>query len=65
MIVDGRLPQLRFLLWNRATQEVTDEEAFALYESNRQWVDRASMTERERRYFDDLVKRLGGGVFLG
>ncbi|MFO0649533.1 MAG: hypothetical protein U0326_25085 [Polyangiales bacterium] len=65
MIVDGRLPQLRFLLWNRATQEVTDEEAFALYESNRQWVDRASMTERERRYFDDLVQRLGGGVFLG
>lgn len=65
MTVDETLPQLRLLLWSRATREVSDEEALALYEANRAWVDRATMTEREGRYFDELVKRLGGGVYLG
>ncbi len=65
MIIDETLPQLRAIMWSRATREVTDEEALALYEANHQWVDRATMTEREARHFDDLVKRLGRGVFLG
>ncbi len=65
MHVGDDLPQLRFLLWNRVTPEVTEAEAFALYESNRQWIAPAEMTERERRFFDDLVARYGGGVFLG
>jgi hypothetical protein len=59
------LPQLRFLLWNRSVHEVTEEEALALYEANAAWVDRATMTAREREVFDDLVARLGRGVFLG
>jgi hypothetical protein len=63
--VSDDLPQLRFLLWNRATPEVTEEEAFALYEANRQWVDPPTMTERERRFFEHLVARYGHGVFLG
>lgn len=65
MIVDDTLPQLRFLLWNRTHHEVTDEEAFALYEGNRGWVDPATMDPRERSYFDALVARYGRGVFLG
>jgi hypothetical protein len=64
VLVDD-LPQLRFLLWNRSDREVTEEEALAIYEANGPWVDRAAMTEHERRVFDDLVARLGGGVFLG
>ena len=56
---------MQLLFWSRATREVTDDEAFALYEANRQWVDRAAMTEREGRFFDELVARFGRGVFLG
>jgi hypothetical protein len=63
--VDETYPQLRFLLWNRTSSEVTDEEAFALYESNRAWVSPDAMTPAERAYFDRLVARLGRGVFLG
>ncbi|MBP6830189.1 MAG: hypothetical protein KA978_05355 [Deltaproteobacteria bacterium] len=65
MRVGDDLPQLRFLLWSRMTDEVTEPEAFALYEANRQWVDRATMTEHERRFFDRLVATYGRGVFLG
>jgi hypothetical protein len=65
MIVGEDLPQLRGLLWNRSSLEVTEEEALALYESNRGWVNLAAMTERERRFFEDLLKRHGRGIFLG
>ncbi len=59
------LPQLRLLLWNRATRVVSEEEALALYEANRQWVDPHTMTERERAVFDRLVEHVGHGVFNG
>jgi len=52
-------------MWNRERAEITEEEALALYEANRQWVDPASMSEREKRFFDDLVARYGRGVFHG
>jgi hypothetical protein len=65
MLVGDDLPQLRWLLWGRATHEISEEEALALYEANRQWVDPATMTEHERRFFDGLVARHGGGVYLG
>ena len=65
MIVGEDLEQLRLLLWNRGALEITEEEALALYEANRQWVDRSSMSEQERRLFDDLVARHGRGVFHG
>jgi hypothetical protein len=65
MVVGEDLEQLRLLLWNRKDVEITEEEALALYEANRQWVDPASMNERERRFFDELVARYGRGVFHG
>jgi hypothetical protein len=65
MTVDESLPQLLFLLWNRADREVTDEEAFALYESHPQWVQPAIMTPHERRTFEALLQRFGRGVYLG
>jgi hypothetical protein len=65
MIVGDDLPQLKLLLWNRATAEITEEDALVLYEQNRAWVSRSEMTEHERRFFDDLVRRYGAGVFLG
>jgi hypothetical protein len=65
MRVGEELEQLRLLLWNREDLDITEEEALALYEANRQWVDPATMNERERRFFEDLVQRYGRGVFLG
>jgi len=65
VIVDDDFEQLRLLMWNRERAEITEEEALALYEANRQWVDPASMSEREKRFFDDLVARYGRGVFHG
>lgn len=58
-------PQLALIAWNRKVREITEEEALALYEANRQWVDRALMDDRERSFLDRLVTELGRGVFLG
>lgn len=65
MVIDDDFEQLRLLLWNRESLEITEEEALALYEANRQWVDRGSMSAREGRFFDDIVHRYGRGVFHG
>jgi len=65
MYVGEDFAQLRFLLWNRKTFEVTEKEALCLYEANSQWVEPDAMSGGERRFFDDIVARHGGGVFLG
>lgn len=65
MRVGPEYPQLRFLLWNRSTDELGEEEALALYEANRQWVDVENMTPVERAFFDRLVATHGHGVYLG
>lgn len=63
MHVGDDLPQLKLLLWNRRVPEVNEAEALALYETNRAWVDRATMTDRERAFFDRLVAQYGHGIF--
>jgi hypothetical protein len=65
MVVDESLPQLLFLLWNRSSRELSEEEAFALYEAHPQWVSPETMTQHERRTFDALVERFGRGIYLG
>jgi hypothetical protein len=65
MYVGEDLAQLHFLLWNRQSFEVTEKEALSLYEANRQWVEPHAMSEHERQFFEDIVARHGGGVFLG
>lgn len=65
MIVGEELEQLRLLLWSRGDFEVTEEEALALYEANRQWVDPETMSPAERRFFERLVHRYGDGIFHG
>lgn len=64
MRVTDDYPQMKLLLWGRAMDTVTEAEALALYESNRQRVEPASMSPRERAFFDDLVKRYGRGVLV-
>ena len=64
-MLDGDdLPQLRSVLWSRAVPEVTEAEAFQLYETNRAWIEPSRMTPRERAFFDELVLRFGHGLAL-
>jgi len=65
MYIGEDFHQLHLLLWNRQSFEITEEEALSLYEANRQWVEPAAMSERERRFFEDIVVRYGRGVFHG
>lgn len=65
MQVGDDLPRLRLLLWNRTSREVSEEEAFELYETNRAWIDPATMTERARSFFLSLMARYGRGIFFG
>lgn len=65
MYVGEEFEQLRLLLWNRQTFEITEEEALNLYELNRQWVDVAAMSKAEREFFEAIVNRCGRGVFHG
>ena len=64
MIVGADLPQLQSVLWSRALPEVTEAEAFQLYETNRAWIEPSRMSAHERAFFDALVLRFGGGVAL-
>lgn len=58
-------PQLALIAWNRKVRTLSEVEALALYEANRQWVDQSLMDERERALLDRLVVEHGQGVFLG
>ena len=65
MIPIDDYPQLALIAWNRKVRVVHEEEALALYEAHRQWVDRATMGEHERALLDGLVARYAKGVWLG
>jgi hypothetical protein len=47
-------PQLHLLLWNRADSVISEAEAFAIYEANWRFIDRATITPSE----DELIKKL-------
>jgi len=49
-----RWPGLRELAWNRRDRWIPAEEALALYERNRRFMDEASLTPAER----ELIERL-------
>lgn len=65
MIAIDDFPQLALLAWNRKVREITEGDAFALYESNPQWVDRALMDARELALLDRLIQEIGRGVWNG
>ena len=65
MIALDDYPQLALIAWNRKVRTITEEDALALYEANRQWVDRALMDERELALLDRLIREIGKGVFNG
>lgn len=55
-------PQLLQLTWDRATKEMSEDEAFALYEARFRWIDLEMMDANERQFFDRLVQVYGKGV---
>ena len=64
MLVGPDLPQLQSVLWSRRVPEVTEAEAFDLYETNRAWIEPSRMTPHERAFFEALVERFGRGAAL-
>lgn len=65
MIAIDDYPQLALIAWNRKVRVVSEEEAFELYETHPQWIDRASMEERERELLERLVAECAQGVWNG
>lgn len=65
MIAIDDYPQLALISWNRKDRRITEEEALALYEANRQWVDRALMDDREIELLERLIQEIGKGVWNG
>lgn len=59
-------PQLRQLAWHLApeVQELTPEEAFALYERHWRHVDAQALDEAERQLLRELTATVGRGVML-
>lgn len=58
-------PQLRQIAWQLgAVQQVTAQEALALYERNWRHVERASLTQKESTLIDALAREFGGGRLL-
>ena len=62
MIQIEKYPQLRLIAWNRPTGEVSEQEAFAIYERNWRFIDAGSLTEEERQLIERLKADYGNGV---
>jgi len=63
MIKLSDYPQLTLIAWNRHQESfISEEEALALYEANWRWIDEKTLTTRERKLIDQLVKNDGNGV---
>ena len=63
MIKLSDYPQLSLIAWNRHQESlITEEEALALYEANWRWIDERTLTTKERKLIDELVKNAGNGV---
>jgi transcriptional regulator with XRE-family HTH domain len=63
--VDGTTyPQLRLLLWDRNNKNLTEKEAFYIYEKNARYLERDTITTEEARFLDMLTHKYGNGVML-
>ncbi|MFT5531893.1 MAG: hypothetical protein ACI802_000109 [Candidatus Paceibacteria bacterium] len=55
-------PQLALLAWSRVLRDITEEDAFALYERNWRFVDVDALTAAERGLIDRMTDQYGKGV---
>ena len=52
-------PQLKFISWNRHTDEISLDEAFSLYKSNWRFIVQKNLTNKERRLIERLTRVYG------
>lgn len=57
-------PQLRLLLWDRNNKNLTEKEAFYIYEKNARYLERDTITTEEAKFLDMLTHKYGHGVML-
>ncbi len=63
--VDGTTyPQLCLLLWDRSNKNLTEKEAFYIYEKNARYLERDTLTPEEAKFLDRLTHKYGSGVML-
>lgn len=63
--VDGTTyPQLRLLLWDRSNKNLTEKEAFYIYERNARYLERDTITTEEAKFLEMLTHKYGNGVML-
>ncbi len=61
-LVIADYPQLSLLAWNRAGANISEAEAFALYERNWRFVDLTQITENEVVLINRLKTLYGRGI---
>jgi hypothetical protein len=57
-------PMLKELAWGLHDEYLPAREAFALYERNWRYVDRARLADPEKTLIRHLTDGFGGGIFL-
>lgn len=62
MIQIDKYPQLKLIAWNRPTGEVSEQEAFAIYERQWRFIDVATLTDEELQLIERLKADYGHGV---
>lgn len=63
MLKLSAFPQLRLIAWNRsAGDDISEDEAFALYEANWQHLDQAALHLAERQLIERLTRVHGRGL---
>ncbi len=63
MLALSEYPQLRLIAWNRRSEDqIDEEEAFALYESNWRFIEVDTLEDEERLLIKQLADRYGQGL---
>lgn len=63
--IDRQLyPELNLILWDTASQYVTEQHAFQAYETRWQYVAEERLTAAEKALLKKLIKTIGKGMFL-
>lgn len=55
-------PELKLLSWNIHLEEITGQEAFALYESGWRYVYQNELSDNEKKLIEALKNKYGNGV---
>ena len=62
MIKINNYPQLKLISWNIHVNEITEDDALGLYETNWRYIDQSSLTNKERKLIERLIRVYGKGL---